>query len=106
MILKLIKIAQDKRNTKPIFVRLAKVMEEVGEFAEAIAYNQGFLPHKKLKEPVEGEAADVIITVIDTLVAAYPKLSEYQLCEMLLQQLDLKSDKWKNIIEGSYENIQ
>ena len=48
-------------------------MEEVGEFSEALMHKMGFLPHKTMKEPLVGEAADVIITVLDTLSAAYPR---------------------------------
>lgn len=82
----------------PVFARNTKVMEEVGEFSEALLHKFGFLPHKKLKEPIEGEAADVILTILDTLAGAYPELSAGELTEMLSAQIDKKSKKWATVM--------
>jgi NTP pyrophosphatase (non-canonical NTP hydrolase) len=81
----------------PTLARNAKIMEEVGEFSEALLHKLGYLPHKEMKEPLVGEAADVIITVIDTLCAAYPEMNEEQLIMTLNEHLRLKSEKWKKV---------
>jgi NTP pyrophosphatase (non-canonical NTP hydrolase) len=89
-----------QNNTFPVLARNSKVMEEVGEFSEALLHKLGFLPHKKLKEPIEGEAADVIMTIIDTLAGAYPELSAGELTEMLSAQIDKKSKKWVTVMDA------
>lgn len=88
-----------QNNAFPALARNAKIMEEVGEFSEALLHKFGFLPHKKLKEPIEGEAADVIMCVIDTLASAYPELSSGELAEMLSAQIDKKSRKWGIVMD-------
>ena len=75
-------------------------MEELGEFSEALLHKLGHLPHKTMKEPIEGEAADIMICVIDTLAGAYPEMSAEGLTDMLLSQLDLKSEKWIRVMEA------
>jgi NTP pyrophosphatase (non-canonical NTP hydrolase) len=89
-----------QNNAFPVFARNSKVMEEVGEFSEALLHKFGYLPHKTPKEPIEGEAADVILTIIDTLAAAYPELSAGELSEMLSAQIDKKSKKWVTVMNN------
>ena len=98
MIRALFTIAKSAANTWTPLVRNAKIMEEVGEFSEALLFKLGHLPHKTMKEPIEGEAADVIICVIDTLQSVYPDLTVDELSDMLQQQLDRKSQKWTDVM--------
>lgn len=90
-------------NTVPVFVRHTKMVEECGEFAEALMHHFGYLPHKTMKEPIEGEAADVIICVLDTLREVYQDMPKAEFLEMLQKQLDLKGKKWENVLTGSTE---
>lgn len=92
-------IAGSAINNWPALVRNAKIMEEVGEFSEALLHKLGHLPHKTMKEPIEGEAADVILCVLDTLSAAYPDLTPDQLTDMLELQLAKKAIKWQMIMD-------
>lgn len=85
-------------NQVPPLVRHAKMVEESGEFAEALLHRLGHLPHKTMKEPIEGEVADVIICALDTLRSVYTDLSHQEFENMLQEQLDLKSKKWENIL--------
>ena len=94
----LFEIARSESNAWPALVRNAKIMEEVGEFSEALLHKLGYLPHKIMKEPIEGEAADIIICVIDTLASAYPDLTPTQLTDMITHQLGKKSQKWVTVM--------
>lgn len=82
------------------------MMEEVGEFSEALLHKLGYLPHKTMKEPLEGEAADIIICVIDTMAAAYPDLSYEELNDMLIEQLVKKSRKWITVMAARNSDVQ
>lgn len=93
-------IAKSEINTWPALVRNAKLVEEVGEFSEALLHKLGYLPHKIMKEPIEGEAADIILCVLDTLSAVYPDLTPDQLTDLLELQLAKKSIKWQMIMES------
>lgn len=92
-------ISLSRKNTFPLFVRNTKMMEEVGEFSEALMHQQGYLPHKTMKEPLEGEAADVLICLIDTLASAYGHMTDDEIITMLSDQLEKKSDKWDEVID-------
>ena len=98
MIKNLFEIAQSDANKWPALVRNAKIMEEVGEFSEALLFKLGHLPHKNMKEPIEGEAADIILCVIDTLASVYPELTASELSDMLEKQLTKKSQKWIEVM--------
>lgn len=102
MFLDLIKLSRSKYNTRPLFVRNSKIMEEVGEFSEALMFKEGFLPHKQMKEQLEGEAADVIICIVDTLVGAYPDNTDDEINDMLVSQLKLKSEKWDRVMQAQH----
>ncbi len=94
---KIIEISRDVRRTLPTLGRALKVGEEYGEFAEAVLYKLGYLKHKVMKEPPEGEAADLYITVLDTLADIYKKETPAQVLERLNTQLKLKTLKWMSI---------
>jgi NTP pyrophosphatase (non-canonical NTP hydrolase) len=82
----------------PVLVRHTKLVEECGEFAEAVLAKLGHLPHKTMKEPAMGEAADVIICVIDTVRELYLTMSDDDFKIFLQEQLDLKSKKWEDVL--------
>jgi NTP pyrophosphatase (non-canonical NTP hydrolase) len=102
MFLELIKLARSRYNTRPLFVRNSKIMEEVGEFSEALMFKEGFLPHKTMKEPLEGEAADVIMCIVDTLTGSYADKTNEEINDMLIAQLTLKSEKWQRVMQEQY----
>jgi NTP pyrophosphatase (non-canonical NTP hydrolase) len=87
-------IARNPNRDFPVMARCIKIQEELGEFSEAFLHKLGYLPHKKMKEPIEGEAADVIICIIDTLQTVYPDLSIDEVIIMLDTALVRKSQKW------------
>jgi NTP pyrophosphatase (non-canonical NTP hydrolase) len=73
-------------------------MEELGEFSEALMHKEGHLPHKTMKEPLAGEAADVIICVLDTFAAANPELSISEVSSLLQRHLEKKTLKWSKML--------
>ena len=75
-----------------------KLMEEVGELAECINFQQGYLPHKQMKEPAMGEAADVIQNVLAILAKLYPTHTPDMIVAELEIYLDRKTDKWESIM--------
>lgn len=97
---KIVKLS-DLNQVSPL-VRHAKMVEESGEFAEALLHKLGHLPHKIMKEPIEGELADVIICALDTLRSVYKDMPREEFENMLQQQLDLKSKKWETILIPSW----
>jgi NTP pyrophosphatase (non-canonical NTP hydrolase) len=97
-------ISCNPKNTFPVLARNAKTMEELGEFSEALLHKLGHLPHKTMKEPIEGEAADVILCIIDTLAGAYPELKAYELALILEIQLRKKSQKWEKVMAIRNQN--
>jgi NTP pyrophosphatase (non-canonical NTP hydrolase) len=91
-------IALSNINKVHPLVRHAKLVEESGEFAEALLHKLGHLPHKTMKEPIEGEVADIIICALDTLRSVYMDLTPEDFVKMLQKQLDTKAEKWENIL--------
>lgn len=75
-----------------------KLMEEVGELAEVVNHQNGWLPHKTLKESAFGEAADVIQCTLTLLRKLYPELNHSQVLEQLSLHLELKSNKWQSVM--------
>lgn len=100
---RLFEISCSPANTFPVLARNAKTMEELGEFSEALLHKLGHLPHKTMKEPIEGEAADIIICVIDALAGAYPELTPNELAAILTTQLSIKSQKWVRVMASRSE---
>jgi NTP pyrophosphatase (non-canonical NTP hydrolase) len=84
----------------PVIARGLKLGEEFGEFSEALLHSQGLLPHKEMKEPLVGEAADVIICTLDALAGAHPDWAPEYLIDRLNEQLDKKSDKWLRVMRA------
>lgn len=78
-------------------------MEEVGEFSEGLMHSQGWLPHKVMKEPLEGEVADVLICLLDTYASVRTDLTPDQVLATITAQLEQKSLKWEKIINQSKE---
>lgn len=91
-------VALSRRDFKGVEALGLKLMEEVGEFAETVNFHQGYLPHKVMKEPVIGEAADVIQNVIAMLAKVYDDMTGPEIAAMLEQYLDSKTDKWESIL--------
>jgi len=86
-----------RASTFPLANMQIKLGEEYGELCEAVNHHEGFLQHKVMKEPLVGEVADVINTVIGVLVRAYPDHTDEQLADFLESQLILKTRKWESI---------
>lgn len=97
LLTQIVKQAQQPDNLLPPQVRSAKLMEEVGEFAETVLVSHGYLAHKRVKERPEGEAADVVICVLDTLAGVYPQLSPERIIELLTEQIIKKRAKWTDV---------
>lgn len=95
-ILKAIELS--RRDARNVFAKNTKIMEEVGEFAEALLHKEGYLPHKTMKEPLEGEVADIILCVLDTMAETYKDKTPTELLEMILLQMGTKTAKWDRIL--------
>lgn len=91
-------IALARQDIKPLSAMGLKAAEELGELSEAINHHEGYLPHKTMKEPLAGEVADVINCVITVLVKAHPEFDDYQIYDLLNQQLVAKANKWEAVI--------
>lgn len=102
---RLVTLGRSEFNTLPLFVRNSKIMEELGEFSEALMHKMGFLPHKIMKEPLVGEAADVILCIVDTLSCAYPELSDEEVVALLQEHLLKKSYKWEKVMNIRHSAI-
>lgn len=89
-------VKQGKDDLKPLWSHALKLGEETGELCEAVNHHLGMLPHKKMKEPLEGEVADVILCALTILTKAYPNLSTDGLNKKIQEQLDIKLKKWIN----------
>lgn len=70
-----------------------KLMEEVGELSEQVLVLQGHIK-KPVKEPIEGEVADVINCVLSVLVKAYPEKNVYEIFSLLTSAMAVKNQKW------------
>ncbi len=91
-------LSRGNTNTLPVLARNAKLMEETGEFSQALLHKLGYLPHKTMNEPLMGEGADVILCLLDTLASAHPEMDPNELLEALSEQLKKKSLKWKQVM--------
>lgn len=85
-------------DSKPLYAMTLKLMEEAGELGEAVNHRLGNLPHKVMKEPLEGEIADVIIVALSILVKANPNSTCDELISVLETQLKTKLAKWEDVI--------
>jgi NTP pyrophosphatase (non-canonical NTP hydrolase) len=96
IIYKLLEISDT--DSKPLYAMTLKLMEEAGELGEAVNHKLGNLPHKTMKEPLEGEIADVIIVALSILVKANPAATYDELICVLKTQLKTKLAKWEDVI--------
>ena len=96
IILKIIHLG--KTDPKVLVALTLKLMEEVGELAEAVNHALGNLPHKEMKEPLSGEVADVILCAIAVMCKAYPDMTEGDIFEELNRQLITKTSKWERVV--------
>ena len=87
-----VKVAR-KDKFDPLLMAL-KLAEETGELAEATLAAAGYKPGKVMKEPMEGEAADVILCAIAVITKAYPNDSVDEIVDRIAAQMTLKTDKW------------
>lgn len=94
-IFKRIKELTVRENDMVISDRTTKLGEEFGELCEAVLVHTGKLPHKKVKEPPEGEIVDVSMIGIDILFRLYPDATPEKLYEVYLEWMNTKLDKWE-----------
>lgn len=94
-----------RKDPKPLWALGLKIGEEGGELLEAINHSLGMLPHKKMKEPLMGEVADVVQCAIAIASKAYPKLTMAELLAQIEEQLILKTDKWEKAL-GAFEEVK
>lgn len=94
------------RDIKPLGAKLGKLMEEVGELAECVNIHQGFITHKVMKEPLEGEVADVVQCALAILVDANPELTKKECLDLFLEQFERKNYKWETVQEGDAERTR
>lgn len=74
--------------------KVFKATEEFGEYITEMGIHHGFISNKHPGNdgPI-GEAADVMVTVLDMLIRTYPDLTQ----EQFEAVLDKKLAKWKSI---------
>lgn len=91
-----------RSHNRGVSFRLAKLLEESGEFAEASLTRAGLLSKKiKHDEHVYEEACDTIILIVDTVACVYNKeleegtLTEDQLIQNIIKWIEPKTHKWK-----------
>ena len=86
--------------------KIRKLMEEVGELSKASLAQDGVLKATADMESLLGEAADVILMVIDIVSAYYPEIEGAELSDALQNKIYLKYAKWAtymkfNVPDGS-----
>ena len=93
----LIELTQ-KNESMPAIALVAKLAEEMGEFAEAVLKEEGYLQHKELKEDPIHEAADVINVLLAVLAQLYPGRNPRYLTEELYNALCDKGEKYERVL--------
>jgi NTP pyrophosphatase (non-canonical NTP hydrolase) len=86
-----------------------KLMEEVGELAEAVLVESGKMKHKKLdmEHPVFEESADVMLVVLDLLVKMYgDDMTNEQIVARLSEYLTKKNKKWSGVLSEGAAEVQ
>jgi NTP pyrophosphatase (non-canonical NTP hydrolase) len=81
------------RETKSLEAIGLKLTEEVGEVAEQINVICGNI-NKDLKEPIEGEIADLLNCALCILFKAYPEHNVYEILAKLNMSMEAKNKKW------------
>lgn len=82
---------------KTISDKAVKLGEEVGEFNQAVLFEQGKLPHKNITESAAGEGADIMLCIIDVLAKLYPHESPEGLMRIMENEIARKLIKWKEL---------
>lgn len=80
-------------SKKSPIIRLAKLTEEVGEFATEVSIATGNCHKEPGIDGVIGEGADVIITALDIVHRCHPDLTQEQFMEVVNKKLA----KWKRV---------
>lgn len=88
------------RDVKSLYGMTTHLMQEVGELAECVEVHEGHRD-KALKEPIEGEVADVVQCAIAILARVYPGLTGDALLGVLAKSLNLKNAKWEAAMNRS-----
>jgi hypothetical protein len=81
----------------PLAGQMIKISEEVGELAEQVNHQLGFINHKEFKEPLIGEVADVICAAMGVLAKAYRTSDKHALMAALRENLIFKGQKWEKL---------
>lgn len=77
-----------------------KAAEEFGELSEQLLYNNGYVQHKTMKEPIECEFGDVLNCIIASIAKTLHNqgCSEEEIVQRLLNGANLKFEKYLKII--------
>ena len=87
-----------EHDTAPSWALGLKLQEEVGEFSEAVLFENGFIQYKtNVGSPME-EAADIMNVVVSALAKIYPNKHPRELNLMLLEAMNKKGAKYARLI--------
>lgn len=75
---------------------LAKSIEELGEFSEAVQVERGLINKECPSNEEFREAADVMICMIDILCKLNPHMTEDDIYNELNAAITKKTNKWEN----------
>lgn len=106
-ILEIVKTVRD-RETFPTWALMMKLGEEVGELNESLLAEFGYLKHKdKEFESPFGEAADVILVVLNVLTTQYKdELTAEEIVAELEKQIHKKFEKYLKRLECDVNNTK
>ena len=90
----IIEATRNDTNALPKSDKIRKLMEEVGELSKASLVEDGVLKAADGMESLLGEAADVILMVIDIVSSYYPEINGGELSDALQNKIYLKYAKW------------
>jgi NTP pyrophosphatase (non-canonical NTP hydrolase) len=86
-----------------------KLAEEVGELSEVLLKDNGFLPHKEVKEDAFHEIADIINVCIGILAQSggCKNMSPSDIIDALIAAIETKTKKYASIVtpEPSFNGI-
>lgn len=86
-------------DSLPLMGQFLKLTEEVGELAEQVNYQYGYLA-KIPDEPLINEVADVIGCALAVLVKFKNQSTPEQIADKLAEALRFKGRKWERIIQN------
>ena len=87
-----------EHETMPDWALAMKLSEECGEVNECVLVENGFMPHKMLKEDTMHEVADVFNVCVGLLVKRYPDQSVDTLMNNFCHALEKKTEKYRHIM--------